>query len=123
MRTDVPLIAPDDSVSHAWEWAGSHDAPVYLVGTSEYLVGSIPQERLAEAAASGRGDARVATLVDDEFIHAHPDHPIDVVLARFAQAGGVLPIVSRSAARRVEGVVTLESLARRRPRPNGSTGH
>jgi hypothetical protein len=53
-------------------------------------------------------------------VHAHPDHPIDVVLERFAQSGGILPVVSRADARRVEGVVTIDSMlkiAERRSQP------
>lgn len=38
------------------------------------------------------------------------DHPIDVVLERFAQSAGLLPVVDRARARRVEGVITLESI-------------
>jgi len=43
-------------------------------------------------------------------VHAHPDHPIDAVLGRLAQSGGVLPVVSRADARRIEGVVTVDGL-------------
>jgi hypothetical protein len=42
----------------------------------------------------------------------YPDHPIDVVLDRFAQTGGLLPVMSRTAVGRVEGVVTLDSILR-----------
>jgi hypothetical protein len=52
----------------------------------------------------------VASLVDASYVHAHPDHPIDVVLDRLAESRGVLPVVSRAEARRVEGVVTTDSL-------------
>jgi CIC family chloride channel protein len=113
MEEDVTFLAPADSIERAWQWALAHDAPVYLVGTREQLVGSVTHERLATAAASGRGADPVGMLADDGPVHTHPDHPIDVVLQRFAQTGGVLPVVSRSAAQRVEGVVTLQSLARR----------
>ena len=51
-------------------------------------------------------------------VHAHPDHPLDVVLDRFAQSGGVLPIVSRANAHQVEGAIALDDITRwvqRRP--------
>jgi CBS domain-containing protein len=48
--------------------------------------------------------------VDGAFVHAHPDHPIDVVLERLWQSGGLLPVVSRSEVRRVQGVITPSSL-------------
>jgi CIC family chloride channel protein len=51
------------------------------------------------------------------------DHPIDVVLDRFAQSAGILPVVSRADAHRVEGVVTIDSilkLAERQARAQAS---
>ncbi|MEZ5288261.1 MAG: chloride channel protein [Vicinamibacterales bacterium] len=50
----------------------------------------------------------------------HPDHSLDVVLARLADNSGVLPIVSRSNVRRVEGAVTADSVLRAVSRPPGS---
>ncbi len=59
-------------------------------------------------------------------VHVHPDHALDVVLERFAQTEGVLPVVSRADATQVEGVITAESImavmaARRAPDADAST--
>jgi chloride channel protein, CIC family len=43
-------------------------------------------------------------------VHVHPDHPIDLVIERLGAAGGVLPVVSRADACRIEGVVTTDAL-------------
>ena len=43
-------------------------------------------------------------------IHVHPDHPIDVVIERFSQAQGDLPVVSRHDARALEGTITMEGM-------------
>ena len=43
-------------------------------------------------------------------VQVYPDHPLDVVLDRFAQTGGLLPVMSRTVVGRVEGVVTLDSI-------------
>ncbi len=110
MRTDVSFVAPDLSVEHAWRWAVEHDAPAYLVGTSDRLDGSVTRQQLEAWRASGRADDSIGSLVDGAFVHAHPDHPLDVVLDRLSQSGGVLPVVSRTEARRVEGVVTRDSI-------------
>jgi CIC family chloride channel protein len=50
-------------------------------------------------------------------VHVHPDHSLDVVIERFGQADGDLPVVSRANARQIEGTITMEafvSLLRRR---------
>jgi CIC family chloride channel protein len=123
MTTEVALIPPNVSVATACDWAAEHRAPVYLVGTREHLVGLVPREQLERACSSGQKDENVTALVDGEFVHAHPDHPIDVVLERLAESGGVLPIVSRSQISRVEGIVTPETillLTRRRSHKRAS---
>jgi CIC family chloride channel protein len=119
MQDDVSFIAPDLSVEQAWRWAVDHDAAACLVGTRDRLEGAVTRQQLEEWRASAKGDDPVASLLDASFVHAHPDHPLDVVLERLSQSGGVLPVVSRTEARRVEGVVTPDSILtfdRHRPR-------
>jgi CIC family chloride channel protein len=110
MRTDVPFLSPEMSVEQASHWSVEHDAPAYLVGTSDWLVGAVTRDRLDELNASGEADTPLSAVVEDSFVHAHPDHPLDVVLERLAESGGILPVVSRAEARRVEGVVTPDSI-------------
>jgi CIC family chloride channel protein len=43
-------------------------------------------------------------------VHVHPDHPLDVVLDRLAQSDGVLPVISRADTRRIEGLITADSV-------------
>jgi CIC family chloride channel protein len=110
MRTDVSFLAPDLTVEQAWHWTVEHDVPISLVGTRDRLEGSVTRQQLDAWRAAGKAGDPIASLVGESFVHAHPDHPIDVVLERLSQSGGVLPVVSRTEARRVEGVVTPQSL-------------
>ena len=120
MRTDVLLhFAGDVGGSRRGGGRWSTSADVYLVGTRDRLVGIVTREQLEEWHASERAGDPLASLIEPSFVHAHPDHPIDVVLDRLSESGGVLPVVSRTEARRVEGVVTRDSIlaatARRNP--------
>jgi hypothetical protein len=54
-------------------------------------------------------------------VHVHPDHPLDVVLERFAASGGLLPVVSRAAAQCVEGAISLDDLVVPRKRRSSIT--
>jgi chloride channel protein, CIC family len=110
MNTNVAFIPPDASVEQAWRRSLEQEAPAYLVGTPNRLSGSVTRERLAESMASGRGAEPIGSLVDDSPVHVHPDHPIDVVLERFAQSPDLLPVVNRTEARRVEGIITVDSI-------------
>ena len=112
MQTDVPFVPPDASIGEAFELAGAHEAPAVLMGSRDRLVGRITRERLSQAVESGRAAEPAAALVEEAPAHVHPDHPIDTVLDRLDQSGGLLPVVSRSDARRVEGVVTPDSIVR-----------
>jgi hypothetical protein len=67
-------------------------------------------EDLDAARARGDGERSLWTVVDHDFVHAHPDQPIDVVVDRLAQSEGILPVVSRADAHQLEGVVTLDGL-------------
>jgi CBS domain-containing protein len=90
--------------------AVENGAPAYLVGTRDRLVGSVSHQQLEDSRRLGKAADPVASIVDPSFVHAHGDQPIDVVLERFARSGGILPVVSRADAHRVEGVITIDSM-------------
>ena len=76
------------------------------------LVGVLRRQSLEAAWQSGERDEAVLTMATDQFVHLHPDHSLEVVLDRLAQSDGVVPVVSRTNVKRVEGVVTAQSLFR-----------
>jgi CBS domain-containing protein len=76
------------------------------------VLGLVTREQLAHAmAASGAGEA-ASSLVKAPMVHAHPDHPSDIVLQRLSQAGGLLPVISRDQTSAPMGVVTLDGIVR-----------
>lgn len=106
-----PTFFPGDiSIDAAWEAARTDGRHAYLIGSPERLRGVITLEQLAVAREAGRGAETVGSAIEGSFAHVHPDHPVDVVLERFAQSAGLLPVVSRAAAQRVEGIITLEEI-------------
>jgi chloride channel protein, CIC family len=111
MSTEVSFFVPaDSSIESALASLDGREAG--LVGTRGDLAGVIRPGQLVEAIGSGRGSEPVASLITEAVVHAHPDHPIDIVLERFTESGGLLPIVSRHAARQVDGVITLDDITR-----------
>lgn len=120
MRADVSFIPPNASVEEAWHIASAVDAPVHLVGTADRLVGTVTRAQLADLVESGQTAVSVSEIVEQRPTHVHPDHTLDVVLERFAQSGGVLPVVSRSQVSQVEGVITLDTIvgSKRNLRPH-----
>jgi CIC family chloride channel protein len=114
MSTDVRFLSPDVSIEQAWQEVQERDDAVFLVGTSDRLLGTVTREQLDDLTSAGRANDPVSSAVNEAFVHAHADHPIDIVLDRLSESGGVLPVVSRTQARRVEGVITHDSLLNRR---------
>jgi chloride channel protein, CIC family len=112
MVGDASFIPAHEPVAHAWEAVRASGRRAHLIGSRDRLVGIVTLDRLAAAMDGGLAAEPVGSLVDEPLVHAHPDHPLDVVLSRFADSPGLLPIVSREDTQRLEGVVTLEDAVR-----------
>jgi CIC family chloride channel protein len=112
MQTELVLLSPELTIDQAWRQFGADSSPRYLVGADRHLVGVVDFEDLEKARASGKGAKSLWSVVDHQFVHAHPDQGIDIVLDRLAQSGGMLPVVSRTNAHHLEGVITLDGLLR-----------
>jgi len=117
MRGGAAMMPPEIPIDEAWRWAADHPAPMYLVGADDRIAGVVSRQQLEEWRTSGENGKPISSLLGDSFVHAHPDHAIDIVLDRLWESGGMLPVVSRAEAHRLEGVITAESLVRtERPR-------
>jgi CIC family chloride channel protein len=110
MRPANEMLPGDITVADAWQRCEGSERQAWIVGTAEDLVGIVARARLSRAVDDGRGASLLAGLVTDAGVHVHPDHPVDVVLERYGRTPGLLPVVSRTNARRLEGVVTLETI-------------
>lgn len=119
MDTDVSLIAPETPLSDVCRRTGQDQTPTYLVGSRDRLVGVITREQVARWCDSADAAAAIGTLVEGTFVHVHPDQPLDVVLDRLSETDGLLPVVSRTDVRRLEGVVTHHSIVAQRTRHKG----
>jgi len=112
MNAAPTMLPAEVPIDEAWRAAQTDGRVAYLVGPPDRLAGIVTLDRLARARDTGQGSAPVRTIVDARFPHVHPDHSLDVVFERFAQSAGVLPVVNRAAAHRVEGTITVEDLTR-----------
>jgi CIC family chloride channel protein len=115
MREEVPFISPDTTIEAARRHPLGAGEPGLLVGTRDHLLGVITRKQFNEWCQSSTAEGSIGSVVDRAFVHVHPDHPLDVVLDRLSESAGMLPVVSRTDARRVEGVITPDSLLRSGP--------
>jgi CIC family chloride channel protein len=110
MRLDARFIAPDAPLEQVWREMSADGIRAYLVGTSERLAGVATREQIEAWHASDKALEPIGSLVASDFVHVHPDHPLDVVLDRLSETEDLLPVVSRTDIKRVEGVVTAKSI-------------
>jgi CIC family chloride channel protein len=112
MGPHTDFVPQDEAIGAVWERVRADGVIPRLVGTPQQLLGVVTHDRLQSAVEAGRSGDPIASLVESRAVHAHPDHPSDVVLERLAQSGGLLPVVSREHARSTVGVVTLDHIMR-----------
>jgi CIC family chloride channel protein len=112
MSTNLARVAEDVDLERAHGHPDAADADLFVVGPNERAIGVIRREQLSAAITDGRGGEAVTAIALPLALHAHADQPSDVVLERLAQAGGVLPVVSRDNAQHVLGVVTFPHIMR-----------
>jgi CIC family chloride channel protein len=112
MRQDGNFVSGDESISALWQRSTADSDAAYLIGSAEQLIGVLGRASLRNAIDAGRGSDAVSSIVNGTLVHAHPDHPSDIVLERLAQTDGILPIVSRQQANQVVGVVTVAQIMR-----------
>jgi CIC family chloride channel protein len=112
MSADMRFIDGEMSVTDAAAWLSESGDQAALIGNADTFKGIVGRDRLREAVDAGRGDAPVTAVIETPGLHAHPDHPLAVVVERLAHSEGIIPIVSRTDATSVLGVVTVEGIMR-----------
>lgn len=99
------------SVEDAWKAvAEKTSTTTFLVGDADHLVGIITRKTIEHAVQSGHGADLIAALAIRDFKYLHEDEPLELALERFDSNPGLVPVLSRSGNRKVEGVITIDTL-------------
>jgi len=109
MRTDLVYLDPQMPLNLALEGMTDRRG-AYVVGARDQFIAAVTREQLERWHVSAPNDQLASVVKELPSIHVHPDHPLDIVVDRLSQSEGVLPVVSRSDAHRVEGIVTPDSI-------------
>ena len=80
------------------------------MGDDGLYTGLIQRDRVEELVNEGAGETPIGGFLLLEFAHAHPDHPLEIVLERLSKNPGVLPVVSRKQVREVLGIITPQTV-------------
>jgi CBS domain-containing protein len=76
------------------------------------LLGLVTLRAAEKIIKPGAPEAPVSTILEREFPHIHPDHPLELALERLKLSHGLLPVLDRKEVNRLEGVITPISVAR-----------
>lgn len=121
MRPAPCILSPKMEVADAAVEARKQDLEACPVADAEGLWGMVPKWELESTIARGGSTRKLADLLgghgapDSEgaakLPHVHPDHAVGVALERMSTSGyNVLPVVSRTNVRNLEGVVILDDI-------------
>ncbi len=113
MTSEFVLLSPVISVEDAARVATEDGAGCFLVGDNGLYSGLVTRVQIEQALQSGLAATPISTLVIKDYAHVHPDQPLELVLERIGKNPGILPVVSRSEVRHVEGVITPQTMIQR----------
>ncbi|HEX4545270.1 MAG TPA: chloride channel protein [Candidatus Acidoferrum sp.] len=112
MRPVTEVLSAAMTVQEAMEKTRKSSASAWVVSDERGVRGVLSRKMLEEAVRQG-GTAKplVELITTVEFVHVHPDHPLNVALERLgASRLEILPVVGRANARQLEGIVTLQDV-------------
>jgi CIC family chloride channel protein len=112
MRPVTEVLSAAMTVQEAMEKTRKSSASAWVVSDERGVRGVLSRKMLEEAVRQG-GTAKplVELITTVEFVHVHPDHPLNVALERLgASRLEILPVVARANARQLEGIVTLQDV-------------
>jgi CIC family chloride channel protein len=110
MNTDMQFIPASTLISEARKLIVDDQSGFLFVGDRNHLRGIVTNSILKNAEAQDRGAETVDNIAMREFQHLYPDQPIDIAIERLSKVTYSLPVLSRSGQRRVEGVLSIDSI-------------
>jgi CIC family chloride channel protein len=112
MQRATEVLSADSTLQEAMAMTQKTTASAWVVCDAKGVRGVLSRKMLEEAVQQGIADKRLEDLIPTaEFVHVHPDQPLNVALERMgASQLELLPVVSRADVRQLEGIVTLQDV-------------
>jgi CIC family chloride channel protein len=111
MTSDVSLIASATPIEEAYKLFAQTGVRCLPVGNDGQILGLVTINRVNKVISSGAAGKTVASIMEKDFPHAHPDHPLELAIERLRRSPGLLPVVDRRGTSHLEGVITPKTVA------------
>jgi CBS domain-containing protein len=110
MTRDAAFISEHASIEDAAKAVAESKSNVFLVGERNHVAGIITRKTIEEALAAGGAAQRAGSLALRDFNYLYADQPLELALERFDAGSEILPVFSRRGNRRLEGIITIETI-------------
>jgi CIC family chloride channel protein len=112
MRMPAVRLQTSMSPAEALNLFHSNNGELWPIFDGDHFTGMVSRPDLDRAIKAGAASIRSISH-QHQFPHVHADHTLDVVLHRMGSTGmKVLPVVSRSDIRHLEGIISLDDVLR-----------
>ena len=108
MITDFRTLSPDDSLAHAVDLLLAGAQQDFPVVTEGRLVGMLTRTALVNGLARLGGSMPVADAMEQQFVTAHPEEPVEKVFQRLQTATSRSMPVLRDG--QLQGILTSENV-------------
>jgi CIC family chloride channel protein len=110
MTRQAEFIAEEARIEDASKTIAQSKSNTFLVGDWQHLAGIITRKTIQDAIEAGRGSEVIGSVATRQFEYLHADQPLELALERFGTNPDVLPVLSRSGNRKVEGIITIDTI-------------
>jgi chloride channel protein, CIC family len=110
MTRQAEFIVEDARIEDVSKTIAQSKSNTFLVGDWQHLVGIITRKTIQDAIEAGRGADVIGSLATRQFEYLHADQPLELALERFGTNPDLLPVLSRSGNRKVEGIITIDTI-------------
>ena len=110
MTRQAEFISEDARIEDASKAIAQSKSNTFLVGDWQHLAGIITRKTIQDAIEAGRGSDVIGSLATRQFEYLHGDQPLELALERFGSNPDLLPVLSRSGNRKVEGIITIDTI-------------
>jgi CIC family chloride channel protein len=110
MTRQVDFLSERTPLRDALKAAREIRSNTFLVGDWDHVAGMITRNIIEQAHQDGRESRTIGDLASPQYNYVHPDEPLERAIERLGGDFDVLPVLSRTGNRKLEGIITIDTI-------------